>query len=646
MHQSTRLAQATLARVAAAALALAAALSGGEARAAEPTGTWPAAPGVIDPSVACDYKTDAQIEQAFEVGRVMPLSSYDDDPSVADAIVECLPGGVYPQTTDERVLLENDRVTLAEESYIYRLNHDTGLFDPYAWNPWPQDATSNDDGSFRFPDEPRFPLLATQRGPDGKPIRRDGLLVFTPNDLRRGSNTVFDAANGVKNAAEDWAGRSVAWGNDGVLLIEPHVFWDFNAFYSPFAHQVFFGIVGYRLPGETDVKVFETATSWEMAAHEVGHAVHDALKPNSDQADLGWETWGESFADQIELWTQLRDPSRVRALLAGPSLHQSNALSELGEAWGYLVGDKPAERDALNDATISNTSDEVHDRSEVLTGALYQLFLGIYEDLKGQGDEKALDQAGTILGLFAIHATEHTPEDRMTLEDVAKGYLTVDAELFGGRYHDRLVAAFQRREIFDAHSDDAWRAHQAALPNVRLPYGVADKLASQVVGANLDRLGVGPDFGLTVQSVVRDKRFRRTIVRVQLTQGRGPAAAPLADHGILVFRENGTLADWQAPLPFDGASDADAVSLLGRARQVGLDAHGAPLSLVRGADGALDVEARSVQGDGPSVWVDAYTLDAPDGERRAIASTRCIGERQSEAMARAGIVLDPDAMGE
>jgi hypothetical protein len=599
---------------------------------------------IIDPSNRCDLKSAAQIERSFELGHFMPISSYDDDPFVRDAVVECVSDdGGFARTPDGRVVLANSRVTIEDEPVIYRLDRSTGLFGPLAWNPWPVITVAGTDGSFRFPNEPRFPVLEIERGPDGRPLLRDGLQVWRPLDLHRGMTTVFEAANKVKDAAEEWSGRHVAWGVDGILAIEAHTFVDYNAFYSPSARMIFFGVVPYRLPNTTTLKIFETATSWEMAAHEVGHAVHHPLKPNADGTHLGFRTWAESFADQATMWTQLRDPGRVQALLRGPDLHTSNALSRIGEASGVFFGTGEPSRDAVNDATVSTTSPEIHDRSEVLTGAVYRLFLGIYEELRPQGSEQALRQAGDIMGIFLAQTTDHTPENRMTLEDVGKAYLKVDAEIFDGRYRERLVDEFRRREIFDPGSLDAWLVHEASLPDLRLAFGRGTQRAAALVGANLDRLGIAPGLGLVVSSLTRDERFRRTIVRVQLTLGRDAAAVRLDNHGVLVFREDGSLADYHAPLP-PGVSHAEVLVLIHQARHLGIDAHGAPLSIVRGADGTLGVEARILRGDGPDTWVDAFTLDAPHGERRAVVSATWGGERHRRELERAGIIATDDAM--
>jgi hypothetical protein len=635
MGQLTRLTKFTLRRAAAAGVMLAAALF-----------TTPAAATIADPAMFCDLQWAGRIERAFDRGLLMPISAYDDDPFVRDAGVECVPDQGFYRADDGTLYLWNSRVTVHNEDKIYRRDPVSGEFKPFAWNPWPTYTVANADGSFRFPEEPRFPLFVIERGPDGKPILRDGLQVWQPLDLHLGMTTVFEAASKVKDAADDWSGRLVDWGVDGVLDIETAGFVDLNAFYSPSTRALFFGVIPYRLAGTTQVKMFETATSWEMAAHEAGHAVLHGLKPNVDESDPGFNTWGESFADQMEMWTSLRDAGRVRALLAGPDLAQSNALSRMGEVYGALVGSRPATRDAVNDATVSTTEDEAHDRSEILTGALYRLFVSIYDEGRRRNAERAMEQAGAVMGIFLTHTTDYTPENRMTLEDIGKAYLKVDAEHFGGRYRDQLVAEFRRREIFNAGSLDAWLAHEAALPDLRLAYTHHPGAAENMVRKNLDRLGVGPDFGLIVQSVTRDTRFRQTIVRVQLTLDRDADAVPLANHGVLVFRHNGTLVDYHAPLTPDTTSQVQALMLLDRARQLGLHRHGAPLSIVKKADGQLGVEARVMRGDGPNARVDAFTLDAPHGERREVVSRTWGNARQAKELERAGIVLSPDQIGQ
>lgn len=558
-------------------------------------------------------------------GSLIPISTYRDDPFVAESVIEQMATAKFGLDKDGHRVLLNDQVTISEESKIYRKDPQTNEFKPFAWNPWPKIATANEQGDFRFPNEARFPLHLADRDAAGKVILRDGLQVWTPRDLRLGDTTAFAAAHAAKTAAESWAGRDIAWGVDGVLDIEAHVFIDFNAFYSPSSRSLFFAVVPYRLPGETDVKVFETVTAWELVAHECGHALHDALKPNAIHGEPGYGAWSESFGDQTAMWSSLQNRDRVRNLLAetGGNLNQSNSLTRMVEAFAALTRQGTGIRDAFHDKKVSDTTDEVHDRSEVLTGATYKIFLTIYDQLKRDHTaEEALRQAGQIMGIFLAHSTNYTPENYPTLEDVAKAYLKVDKEFFGSRYHAALVDEFTRREIFDANSEHEWLVHEDSLPYIYFSRQSSDQDVEELLQANANILGIGQDFGLKLQSMVRDNRFRQTIIRAQLTLGRSDSAIPLDNHAVLVFRADGSLADYHAPLqPYPSFQTRETIqfrSLISQAKRLRLDQHGAPLSFVRRANGQWTVESRVLRGKGLNTYLEVFTPEIPSGQRREI----------------------------
>src|SRR6266550_1416048 len=120
----------------------------------------------------CDRKNPEKpvadlVERAFEKGRVMPISSYDDDPFVQDSIVECMDASGFAQGPDGRPILSNARTLIQDEDVIFRQDRtgdeeQSGEFRRFATNPWPL-PTANADGSFRFPGEPRFPILERER---------------------------------------------------------------------------------------------------------------------------------------------------------------------------------------------------------------------------------------------------------------------------------------------------------------------------------------------------------------------------------------------------------------------------------------------------------------------------------------------------
>jgi hypothetical protein len=175
-------------------------------------------------------------------------------------------------------------------------------------------------------------------------------------------------------------------------------------------------------------------------------------------------------------------------------------------------------------------------------------------------------------------------------------------------------------------------AHEAAMPDLRLPRHVKDRSLNNLIQASLDTLGTGPDFGLKLQSVTRDSVSGQTIVRVHLTDGRGSDAQLLENHGILTFRADGTLADYHSPLPSNGASqmraqlNVHAMALVNQARQFGVDHRGGLLSIVRGLDGQLSVEARVMRSEGLNCWAEVFSVRHPEGERREVIVPTIAGD--------------------
>src|SRR5262249_24286829 len=152
-------------------------------------------------------------------------------------------------------------------------------------------------------------------------------------------------------------------------------------------------------------------------------------------------------------------PERVVRLLAEThgDFNQSSSLSRLVEAFAALVGQGTGLRDACNDNRVSDTTEEEHDRSAVLHGAAYQLFLTVHDGVKRKlPDEVALAEAGRSMGVFNSQSNDYTPENTMTLSDVAKAYLEVDKEYFAGIYHDALVREFAHRELLDDQGLQDW----------------------------------------------------------------------------------------------------------------------------------------------------------------------------------------------
>jgi hypothetical protein len=285
-------------------------------------------------------------------------------------------------------------------------------------------------------------------------------------------------------------------------------------------------------------------------------------------------------------------------------------------------------RDAWNWATVATTSSEVHDRSEVLTGASYRLFFRIYADLLREGDTPlvALQEAGRMMGILTLRVCDFVPETAGTMADVARGYLKADKELFGGHYRHFLVSELLRRGLIDDEGLAEWSAHEAALPRLWLQPGASRSKVGGFVATHLDALGIADPFDLKVQEVVRERVFGHTVVRVQLIDGSGHKPVALGNFGILVFRADGWLAEYHPPVgavasvrrlgSLSLAAQAAAASdALRTARAFGLEKEGGLLTFVRRDDGTLEVETHVPGGAHMESWVDVFSVEHPEGRR-------------------------------
>src|SRR5262249_30437704 len=141
----------------------------------------------------------------------------------------------------------------------------------------------------------------------------------------------FVSANLPLNMYQSALGREIPWAFNGPLKVHPHAGEGFNAFYARQLHAVNY------FDGQDTVqgKAIHGSESLEVASHEVGHAVLDAMKPGL----MAW--WGgleapafhESFGDITAILTTLQEPTVIDKVVAetGGDLHKPNIVARLGE---------------------------------------------------------------------------------------------------------------------------------------------------------------------------------------------------------------------------------------------------------------------------------------------------------------------------
>ena len=182
----------------------------------------------------------------------------------------------------------------------------------------------------------------------------------------------------------DTLGRRVRWAFDGPqLLVVPRAGDWPNAFYERDSRSLqFFFFTPPGAPGP----VF-TCHSQDIIAHETAHAVVDGVAPDLYHAQSPQAlAIHEAMADLATLIMAFRSRKLAARILeqTGGSIERPSAFTAIAEQFGQaLARTRHALRDLHNRTTMADVDrSDPHALSEVLSGALYAVMVGIYEDVR------------------------------------------------------------------------------------------------------------------------------------------------------------------------------------------------------------------------------------------------------------------------
>lgn len=119
-----------------------------------------------------------------------------------------------------------------------------------------------------------------------------------------------------------------------------------------------------------------TGASADVVAHEVGHALLDALRPELwDIQFIEVAAFHESFGDCIALLSALADKDIRKDIVAGNGLNRRNHVETWGGQLAWLMGPGNLPRQMLNDLQwhFPSKDDEIHDFGQIFTGCFYDL---------------------------------------------------------------------------------------------------------------------------------------------------------------------------------------------------------------------------------------------------------------------------------
>jgi hypothetical protein len=246
-----------------------------------------------------------------------------------------------------------------------------------------------------------------------------------------------------------------AWngsGNMDPLLVFPHGLPDIiNAFYSRGERALKFGDF---VPTGTAKRVF-TCRSFDIVSHETGHAVLDGLKPswilNNQPPQTG--ALHESFGDLSAIFLTLSQLDQVEAIVAQTksNLHDKTFLADMAEQFGLALGRPNGLRNADNDLKLSEVSNEVHDLSQVFTGAIYDILADIFHFERApaiKDDAAVLHDVGRYVCSLVLRAIIASPASGASFAAVANTMLdTAAADGKPVEYRNFIRNRFTVREV-------------------------------------------------------------------------------------------------------------------------------------------------------------------------------------------------------
>ena len=209
-----------------------------------------------------------------------------------------------------------------------------------------------------------------------------------------------------------------------------------------------------------------TAQQPDIVWHEAGHALVDAARPdlfsNDPKAGAYHEAWGDTNA----MFTLLTYESARKKLIfdVRGDLHQRNFLRSMSEEFGLSVlGTRTGLRDLDEDVKDDGLVGEVHDKSRVLAGAVYDIVVKAYEDqtrVNGVLPANALGEVADYLRtrwVYTLTQVDSTPsfteigtllKEALPENEVGKGY--------GLPWASYVEEEFKKRDIVLDETPDPW----------------------------------------------------------------------------------------------------------------------------------------------------------------------------------------------
>lgn len=306
--------------------------------------------------------------------------------------------------------------------------------------------------------------------PQDKLTRLNGEFVYPTSDSRYHQAAALAASARAVQIFEKEFGPLPEWatGKSKLIVTADQVKPQLNAYYSRGEGAVIFH---HDLDPVTQKTIY-TADSGEVVSHETGHAILDAIRPNylGSQAREP-RAFHESFGDVMALFSSLKDPATVARMLdqTGGDLMRPNLVAQLHEELGiginhqngYNTSGGDYLRTALNKyawedpATLPEWGTEdrpgwqPHSFGQIWTGAVYDLFAGLYQNRIDQGlsATQAVNGAADETLKKMARMMKKAPLGDFSFRDMARVLLKVEEDSNAGADLPLLRKVLSKRNL-------------------------------------------------------------------------------------------------------------------------------------------------------------------------------------------------------
>jgi hypothetical protein len=260
-------------------------------------------------------------------------------------------------------------------------------------------------------------------------------------------------------------GRRLEWAFDAPqLLVVPRAGEWANAYYERETHSLQF----FYFKSRRSQEMVYTSLSRDIVSHETAHAILDGISPDLYDALTPQSlALHEAFADMMAVIMAVRSTTLAKTVLEQTrgSLDYGTAFSSIAEQFGRERHGGHSLRDLSQVIQMDQViSVEPHDLSTVLSSALYEMLVKIYEErrkglIEREGANfsdpefslsgKALALSAQQLARMIFRALDYLPPGEISFADYGRAILAADKAAFPryGHYREFLRDAFMKRNI-------------------------------------------------------------------------------------------------------------------------------------------------------------------------------------------------------